>query len=296
MELLVTLSNVNLLNKYTKDNVDGLVFGGPLSLRFNYSLNEIETINEYCLKENLKRYVTIDAFISEYDRVLVNDYLEFLKKLDIDGIYFTDLGIINVAAGLDLKNKLIYDPDTLLTNSLDVNFFLRQGIGTVLARELSFDEVKDILEKNPSKCDMQIFGHLKMSYSKRQFMTNYFKHIGKDVDVLNKRSIRLVEENRNYELPIIEDKYGTRIYSDYVLLMYKEYLQLKPLLKRAIVDDTFIEKNELVLAVLRDYKRVSSMNTEFLEENITALYNNISFSNGYLSNKTSKVKEETNED
>lgn len=296
MELLVTLSNINLLNKYTKGNVDGLVFGGPLSLRFNYSLKEIENINEYCLKENLKRYVTIDTFISEYDRVLVNDYLEFLKKLDIDGIYFTDLGIINVAAGLDFTNKLIYDPDTLLTNSLDVNFFLRQGIGTVLARELSFDEVKDILEKNPSKCDMQIFGHLKMSYSKRQFMTNYFKHIGKDVDVLNKRSIRLVEENRNYELPIIEDKYGTRIYSDYVLLMYKEYLQLKPLLKRAIVDDAFIEKNELVLAVLRDYKRVSSTNAEFLEENITALYNNISFSNGYLSNKTSKVKEETNED
>ena len=296
MELLVTLSNINLLNKYTKGNVDGLLFGGPLSLRFNYSLKEIEMINEYCLKESLKRYVTIDAFISEYDRVLVNDYLEFLKKLDVDGIYFTDLGIINVAGGVDLTNKLIYDPDTLLTNSLDVNFFLRQGIGTVLARELSFDEVKDILEKNPAKCDMQVFGHLKMSYSKRQFMTNYFKYIGKEVDVLNKRSIRLVEEHRNYKLPIIEDKYGTRIYSDYVLLMYKEYLELRPLLKRAIIDDTFIEKNELTLAALRDYKRVSDMNAEFLEENITALYNNVSFSNGYLSNKTSKVKEETNED
>ena len=296
MELLVTLSNINLLNKYTKGNVDGLLFGGPLSLRFNYSLKEIEMINEYCLKENLKRYVTIDAFISEYDRVLVNDYLEFLKKLDVDGIYFTDLGIINVAGGMDLTNKLIYDPDTLLTNSLDVNFFLRQGIGTVLARELSFDEVKDILEKNPAKCDMQVFGHLKMSYSKRQFMTNYFKYIDKEVDVLNKRSIRLVEEHRNYKLPIIEDKYGTRIYSDYVLLMYKEYLELRPLLKRAIIDDTFIEKNELILAALRDYKRVSDMNAEFLEENITGLYNNVSFSNGYLSNKTSKVKEETNED
>ena len=296
MELLLTLSNINLLNKYTKDNVDGLAFGGPLSLRFNYSLKEIETINDYCLKENLKRYVVIDAFISEYDRVLVNDYLEFIKKLDVDGIYFTDLGIINVAGGVDLTNKLIYDPDTLLTNSLDVNFFLRQGIGTVLARELSFDEVKDILEKNPAKCDMQVFGHLKMSYSKRQFMTNYFKYIGKEVDILNKRSIRLVEEHRNYKLPIIEDKYGTRIYSDYVLLMYKEYLELRPLLKRAIIDDTFIEKNELTLAALRDYKRVSDMNAEFLEENITALYNNVSFSNGYLSNKTSKVKGETNED
>ncbi len=296
MELLVTLSNINLLNKYTKGNVDGLLFGGPLSLRFSYSLSEIETINDYCLKEGLKRYVVIDAFISEIDRVLINDYLEFLKKLDIDGIYFTDLGVINVASSLGLTNKLIYDPDTLLTNSLDVNFYLRQGIGAVLARELSFDEVKQILEKNPGKCDMQVFGHLKMSYSKRQFMTNYFKYIGKEVDVLNKRSIRLVEENRNYKLPIIEDKYGTRIYSDYVLLMYKEYLELKPLLKRAIIDDTFIEKNELTLAVLRDYKRVSSMNAEFLVENINALYGNISFSNGYLANKTSKVKEETNED
>ncbi len=296
MELLVTLSNINLLNKYTKGNVDGLLFGGPLSLRFSYSLSEIETINDYCLKEGLKRYVVIDAFISEIDRVLINDYLEFLKKLDIDGIYFTDLGIIKVASSVGLANKLIYDPDTLLTNSLDVNFYLRQGIGAVLARELSFDEVKQILEKNPGKCDMQVFGHLKMSYSKRQFMTNYFKYIGKEVDVLNKRSIRLVEENRNYELPIIEDKYGTRIYSDYVLLMYKEYLELKPLLKRAIIDDTFIEKNELTLAVLRDYKRVSLMNAEFLVENINALYGNISFSNGYLANKTSKVKEETNED
>lgn len=296
MELLLTLSNIDLLNKYSKDNIDGLLFGGPLSLRFNYSLKEIEMIDVYCLRNNLKRYVVIDAFISEYDRVLVNDYLEFLKKLDVDGIYFTDLGIINVASAIGIRNKLIYDPDTLLTNSLDVNFYLRQGIGTVLARELSFDEVKHILEKNPGKCDMQIFGHLKLSYSKRQFMTNYFKYIGKEVDVLNKRSIRLVEEHRNYKLPIIEDKYGTRIYSDYVLLMYKEYLELRPLLKRAIIDDTFIEKNELTLAALRDYKRVSDMNAEFLEENITALYNNVSFSNGYLSNKTSKVKGETNED
>ncbi len=296
MELLVTLSDINKLNKYTRGNIDGLLFGGPLCLRFSYTLKEIENINAYCLKEKLKRYVVIDAFISENDRVVINDYLEFLKRLDVDGIYFTDLGVINIANSMGLANKLIYDPDTLLTNSLDVNFFTRQGIGTVLARELSFEEVENIVKHNPDKCDMQVFGHLKMSYSKRQFMTNYFKYIGKEADVLNKRTIRLVEENRNYKLPIIEDKYGTRIYSDYVLLMYKQYLDLKPYLKRAIVDDMFIDKHELTLAVLRDYKRVSKMNVDFLGENIIGLYNNISFSDGYLANKTSKVKENTNED
>lgn len=295
METLVTLSKIDRLDRYTKNDVDGLLFGGPLSLRFNYSLSEINTINEYCLKEGLKRYIALDAFISENDKAVVNDYFSFLKNLDVDGIYFTDLGIINVASSFGIGDKLIYDPDTLLTNSLDINFFLRQGIGTVLARELSLDEVKRILTNNPGKCDMQVFGHLKMSYSKRHFMTNYFNYLGLEKDILGKRNITLVEENRNYRLPILEDEYGTRIYSDYIFLMYKEFVDLKPLLKRAIIDDTFIEDTNLIFAILRDVKRVSDVNAVFLEENIISKYDNYQFSNGYLSNKTSKVKEDDNE-
>lgn len=295
METLVTLSKIDRLERYTKNDVDGLLFGGPLSLRFNYSLSEIDAINKYCIREGLKRYIVVDAFVSEFDKAVVNDYFNFLKGLNVDGIYFTDLGIISVASAYELGDRLIYDPDTLLTNSLDINFYLRQGIGAVLARELSYDEVLKILNNNPGKCDMQVFGHLKMSYSKRRFMTNYFNYLGKDVDILGKRNITLIEENRNYRLPILEDEYGTRIYSDYIFLMYKEFVSLKPLLKRAIIDDTFIDDTSLIFAILRDVKRVSDVNAVFLEENVVSKYGNYQFSNGYLSNKTSKVKEEGNE-
>ena len=76
---------------------------------------------------------------------------------------------------------------------------------------------------------MQVFGHLKMSYSRRKFLGNYFKHIGSDVDLTNKRDVLLVEENRDYSLPIIEDRYGTRIYTDYIFLMHERDFVLKPM-------------------------------------------------------------------
>ncbi len=294
MELLVTLSHFDNLKRLTKKDVDGVIFGGPFSLRFKYNLDEIRQINKYCLNNNLKRYVTLDTFIFEKDKVAIYEYLDFLKELNIDGLYFTDLGVV-LMAGEAFKNKLIYDPDTLLTNSLDVNFYSKQNIGTVLSRELCLDEINKIIENNLNRVDMQVFGHLKMSYSRRKFLSNYFKHIGSNLDLTNKRDVLLVEENRDYSLPIIEDRYGTRIYTDYIFLMYQELVPLKDKIKRAIVDDTFIGDFNLVCDVLRDLRRLSVDNYGFLYRNLVAKYKDYDFSDGYLYKKTSNVKEGNDE-
>ncbi len=294
MELLVTLSHFDNLKRLTKKDVDGVIFGGPFSLRFKYNLDEIRQINKYCLNNNLKRYVTLDTFIFEKDKVAIYEYLDFLKELNIDGLYFTDLGVV-LMAGEAFKNKLIYDPDTLLTNSLDVNFYSKQNIGTVLSRELCLDEINKIVENNLNRVDMQVFGHLKMSYSRRKFLSNYFKHVGSNLDLTNKRDVLLVEENRDYSLPIIEDRYGTRIYTDYIFLMYQELVPLKDKIKRAIVDDTFIGDFNLVCDVLRDLRRLSVDNYGFLYRNLVAKYKDYDFSDGYLYKKTSNVKEGNDE-
>lgn len=295
MEIVVTLSNINNLSKLNKSKVDGVLFGGPFSLRFNYSIDELKTINEYCLNNNLKRYITIDSFIFEDDKVSIYDYFEYLKDLNPDGIYFTDLGIISISKEYGLNDRLIYDPDTLMTNSLDALFYLNKGIGVVLSRELTFDEVKKILNNTHGKVDMQVFGHLKMSYSKREFLTNYFKHINKDVDIKGNKHLKLVEENRDYGLLIYEDKYGTRIYTDYILFMYKELLEIKDKINRAIVDDSFIEDSNLVFDVIRDIKTLSYDNINFLTLNINTKYPNVRSSQGYLYKKTSLVKENEDE-
>ena len=123
-------------------------------------------------------------------------------------------------------------------------------------------------------------------------MTNYFNHLGIERDVEGKKNIRIVEENRNYFLPIIEDDFGTRIYTDYCLLMYRELAYIKTVLKRAIIDDNFIKDNDLAFEVIRDIRRLTPENSEFLLGALLEEHPDVDFSTGYLHNKTTKTKEE----
>lgn len=296
MEIVVTLKSINNLNKVKQSGANGILYGGPFCLRFNYSLDELKIINNFCLTNAIKQYISLDSFIFENDKVALYDYFNFIKDFNIDGIYFTDLAIIEIASEFGLSDKLIYDPNTLMTNSLDIAFYLNRGIDTVLARELTLEEVDRILSKLPGQVDMQVFGHLLMSYSKRKFLSNYFKHINSNINVDGKKNITLKEESRSYELPIIEDKYGTRIYTDYILFMNEELIYLKDKIKRAIFDDTFIKENDLVFDVIKSIKRSTNENYEFILENLNNKYPNQNFSKGYLYNKTSLVKEENSDE
>lgn len=291
MEILITLSDIKNLKRMNQYAPDGLIFGSLFSTRFKFSRPKFERINEYCLENNIKRYINVDAFIFEHDKGELYKYFEYLKEINPDGIYFSDLGIINIAKRLGIADKLIYDPDTLMTNSLDIAFYLKQGLGVVLARELSLKETLDIIKNNPAEIDMQIFGHLKMANSRREFLTNYFKHLGKEKNIKNKKSIRLMEESRNYTLPIIEDEYGTRIYTDYCFVMYREIAYIKDYIKRGIIDDNFIE-GDIAFDVIRDLRRITVDNSEYLYKTLIERYPYIKLSSAYLYQKTTKKKEE----
>lgn len=290
MELLVTLTNKEILGKLVNKNIDGVIFGGLFSNKYNYSKDEIIEINNFCKENNLKRYISIDTFITEDKKVGLYEYLGFITKLNPDGIYFSDLAIAYAAKSFSIENKLIYDPVTLNTNSNDISFYLNKGIGVTLARELTLTEIVEILKKYPYALDMQIFGHLRMSYSKRKFLSNYFKEINIDKDIINKNNITLVEESRNYKLPIKETKYGTSIYTDYVFLMYEEFAYLKKLLKRGIIDTEFID-DETVIDLLRDARRISVDNAEYLKVPFEQKHPMYHFTAGYLYQKTTDKKE-----
>lgn len=295
MELLISLNDINVLNRITNDLVDGVIFGCSFSMKYNYTNEEVLRINKECISKNLKRYISIDSFISESDLALLDAYMFFITVINPDGIYFSDLAVVDVAKRYGLDNRLIYDPVTLMTNFRDIGFYLDKGIDVCLARELTLEEITEIIKKYPYKLDMQVFGHLRMSYSKRKFLTNYFNEINKEIDYLDKDNISLVEESRNYKLPVKETKYGTNIYTDYVLLMYEEFVYLRSLCKRVIVDNEFIS-NDVLFDVLRDFRRLNENNAEFLKESLIQRYPDYSFATGYLYQKTVNRKEENEQD
>lgn len=290
MELLVTLRDTRNIDKL-KSACDGFIVGSLFCSGYNYTIEDLRKINKYCKENGKKIYITIENFISEEDKIQLFNYMDFIKGLQVDGVYFHDLGIYDVAKSFDMIDKLIYDGQTIVCNSLDVAFYESKGIDSVvLSRELTLDELTGILKNNPQKCDVVVFGHTRMSYSKRKFLTNYFIEIGRDYGVKNKETFTLVEEKRNYKMPILEDESGTKIYTDYVLEMYKELSDIKQYIKRAIVDTLFI-KDDRAASVLRDYRHITKENCTFLRESLAMKYPD-NYSTGYLYQKTNITKDE----
>ena len=291
MELLVTLRNPKMLYKI-QPYVQGIIVGSLFSLSYNYTLNEIANINNYCKNKKIKIYITIDAFISEDDKANLYSYMEFIKDLNVDGIYFHDLAIYEVAGMYEIRDKLIYDGYSVMCNTLEATYFLSRGVdGVVISRELTFEEVNDIITMIPGMIDMQIFGYLRMSYSRRKFIRNYMKEIGKPYIYEESKNLSLIEEKRNYKMPIVEDQYGTRIYTDFILESMKEIPYLRNNLRRGIIDTLFIDDENLILTILREYQRVTVENSEFLRQSIYKNFPN-RYSSGYFYQKTNITKDE----
>lgn len=289
MKLLITLSSKNYLEEFAP-LIDGVICGSYFADRHYYSLSDMKDIRKKCRSLDVEFYVLMDTMIKEEDEKLLYEYMGFLKDLDVDGIYFSDLAVIKVAKELKIKEKLIYESDTLMTNSLDVSFFLKKGLkSVVLARELTLDEIEKIADNNTGKVDVHLFGHQKMSSSKRKFLTNYFKFINKGFDAKNKLSLSIIEETRNFKMPILENEYGTKIYSDYVLCAYEESVELEDKINAGIIDDMFVDKSVLI-SVLNDYHILTKENAKLLENNLSLKYEKIDFDKGYFYQKTNITK------
>lgn len=291
MEVLVTLRQNKGLERILP-LVDGVIIGKYFTTGYNFEMEELKSISEYVKSHNRKVYMVMDNFISEDEKMLLYEYFDYIDGLDVDGIYFHDLGIYDVAKSYGMLSKLIYDGKQVLCNSLDTAFILDRGIDSVvLSRELTLQEISSIVKNNEGRVDLQVFGHLRMSYSKRKFLTNYFNEINKEYDYLNKKTLSLVEEQRNYRMPILEDDYGTTIYTDFIFEMFNEIASLKPFLKRAIVDTLFIEDEGLIQQVCRDLRRITIENKDFLKDSLLHNYPN-NYSSGYLYQRTNITKDE----
>ncbi len=290
MELVVTLSEFNNIHALADYGVS-IMAGSDFSSRFSYTREELRKIVSTAKQRGIKVYVSVDAFINENDLTFLYEYIEDLKIMDVDGIYFNDLAVYNAAQSFGIENKLIYDGGPMITNSLDVSAYLSLGIDSVtLAREMTLDEDTNILRDHAGKLDMQIFGHLRMSTSKRMFMSNYFKYIGADYNPKNRDNLTIVEEKRDYSLPIKETEYGTNIYTDYILECSEEIPYFNRLLKRGIMDDAFIDF-DVTLDAVRSYVRIRDNNAQFIAKALRYKYPEVNFDSGYFFTKTNIIKE-----
>jgi putative protease len=123
------------------------------------SIDEIKKLIKY--KNKTKVYVNINKYFFEHEIHDLQKLLLSLSKIKIDGIIFSDFAIPQILFENKIKTYLIYNPETLITNYGQFDFYLKNDINEVcLARELNKNEISEIAKnKNRMKIQIQVCGY-----------------------------------------------------------------------------------------------------------------------------------------
>lgn len=265
-ELLIPAGSLENLEVAVLYGADAVYIGGQqFGLRAkakNFSIDQMKEGIEFAHKHNVKVYVTANIIAHNADIQNVYDYFEELKSVNPDALIIADPGILAIAKEVLPEMELHLSTQANNTNYGSVKFWHNVGVKrVVVARELSFKEIKEISENTPDTLDIEAFVHGAMciSYSGRCLLSNYMA--GRDA---NKGACthpcrwqyHLVEETRpNEYMPVIENERGTYVYNSKDLCML-EYV--KELID-AGVDSFKIEgrmKTQLYVAtVTRTYRK-----------------------------------------
>lgn len=290
MELVTTFKDsINNLSNYK--SVVLAIEKFSIGQDHTFSKRDLNKIINKAKKEKINVYVLVNKMIFDDEIPLLKETLIFLKKLEVTGIYFSDMAVFMLAKELELVSLLIYAPGMTLVNSRDVKEYLKLGIlGVELANELTLEEKIMIAKNNPHQVGLVIAGYMLMSYSKREALSNYFKTINKNINVKNNYNLNLVEATRTGQMPIYEDQAGTYIYSEYILDSFKFIERLKNaqfkyfridgiFLSPQVIYDLYIAYRDCLMGIKSDYSTM-----------IKKLYPQYTFDNIFYTKKTSEVK------
>lgn len=253
---ITTIHSIDSLENLKNAGADAIVIGvEKYSIRSSVCVqeNELSLWKDKCNRLGLKLYINLLRMIMDEDLSKIRQLLLMFKELNIDGIYYADEGIFFEAKKIGIEDKLIYQPETLVTSSNDVNFYLDLGIQSIsLAHELSLEEILSIAKVN-NNVEILIHGYFSILYSRRPLVTNYLSAIQKENANPYKR-YDLIEQTRNERMPILEDEAGTHIFSEYPiqsLNQIKDMIDAK--ISRFRIDSIFFD-DEWTCEILNLYQ------------------------------------------
>lgn len=262
MKLLTNFYNLESLDEILK-YADGVIIGlsGFSTRETSYlKLEELEEVSKKIKSEKKELYLSLKPFIgSQKDGLLT--LFDLIKDFYITGLIVGDIGYYSLLK--DYNFKIIYNPETTLTNSYDINILKDYGIkGAFISKEITLTDIKEIIKLKELPLYMTVHGYLNMFYSKRQLLKSYFEYLDITHDY-NHDKMRIKEEKRVSFNPIVEDSFGTHIYRSEVT-SYIDYLDELKELDYFVVDGIF-HTDEYIIDILKLFRNPSKDLKEALE-------------------------------
>lgn len=177
-ELLSPAGNLEKLKYAIKYGADAVYIGGRnYSLRANNDNFSIDDIKEACLfahDNNTKVYVTVNIIFHDEDVIGLKDYLLDLNKCGVDAIIVSDPLILPLVKEVTSNMEIHLSTQQSTINYEAVKFWQKQGVKRiVLGREVSGNDIKEIIEKTGMDIEVFIHGAMCSGYSGNCVLSNY---------------------------------------------------------------------------------------------------------------------------
>ena len=230
VELLAPAGDLERLKIAFEYGADAVYLGGEsFGMRTaakNFTIDEIKEGADFAHERGKKVFVTVNIIPHNDDFIGFEDYILDLKNAGVDALIASDPGVISVIKRVIPDMEIHLSTQANTTNFQSAKFWYEQGVKrVVVARELSFKEIKEIRDNIEEDMDIEAFMHGAMciSYSGRCLISNYMT--GRDANRGScAQSCRwkysLVEEKRPGEYyPVYEDERGTFFFNSKDLCM-----------------------------------------------------------------------------
>ena len=236
-ELLAPGGSLEKLKTAIMYGADAVYIGGEsFSLRVaaeNFSYEDMKEGIKYAHDRGKKVYLTANIIPHNKDIDEFEDFIKEIRPLGFDAVLISDLGMF------DMMHTLAPEiPIHISTQANNVNWrsaatWYKLGAKrVVLAREMSFDEIKEIREKIPEDLELEAFVHGAMciSYSGRCLLSNYMTNRDANQGACShpcRWNYSLVEETRPGEyMDVFENERGTFIFNSKDLCTIKHIPEL----------------------------------------------------------------------
>ena len=214
---------------------DAVYLGGKMfglrAFASNFSLAEMDEAVAFAHSLHKKVYVTVNIFAHNEDINNLPDYLRNLQAIGVDALLISDFGVWSVAREIIPEMPLHVSTQANTTNWAAVKAWENLGASrVVLARELSFTEMKEIGSKTEVELEAFVHGAMCISYSGRCWLSSYLT--GRDGNrgacaQVCRWKFNLTEKNRPGEVyDVAGDEQGTYIMNSKDLCLLPYLLQL----------------------------------------------------------------------
>lgn len=259
----------------SKENIQALIDKNILLLigiekysvnTLNISFDEIKRI----VSKSNSIFLSLNKNIFNSELNEVESLLIEISKLNIKGLFYYDVAILNIVNRLNLNINLIWSAEHLTTNYFTINYWQENGVnGVFLSNEITKEEIIDITKNTNCNIFVQLFGYIPMYVSKRHAVKNYLNHFKLD---LNSSKYYLLKEEKKYS--IVDNNDGTLIYTNFMINGLKEYVELYNKIDYSIINGYDIDSEKL-FKMIDIFKKVNKENVNELDNQVCQMFDNL---------------------